>query len=90
MTRTVLFRMALPFGVYVMVEWLFAYVTFADGLVTPHGAPHLGVAALGALYLGLRIVLRLVGPGWLVFVLAREVTPHLRRAALRIARRARL
>jgi hypothetical protein len=66
-------RLVLPLGLYLLVEWLFAYVTLTDGLVTPHGTPHPGVIALGVLYLGLRLGMRLLFPAAAVVVLARKV-----------------
>jgi hypothetical protein len=50
-------------GSYLVADAAFAYVTRTEGLLTPGGSPNLDVLALGAVYLGVRIVARLVGPG---------------------------
>jgi hypothetical protein len=62
-------RVALPLFAYLLLEWLFAYVTVAEGLVTPRGRPNLDVVAIGAAYLALRITVRLAAPSIVVFTL---------------------
>ena len=74
-------RVAIPIVVYALVEWLFAYVTVAEGLVTPRGSPNLDVVAIGCAYLAIRIVVRVVLPGVIAFAIADA-------AARRILRRA--
>ncbi len=58
MKRT-LVRLGSFFGLYLFLEWFFAYVTRSAGLVTPRGASHhLDLFAIGAVYLIARMVVR--------------------------------
>lgn len=52
---------------YLAVGQIFACETRTAGLLSPGGAPHYGVLALGAAYLLLRVVARFVVPGLAVF-----------------------
>lgn len=47
---------------YFAVEQLFAYETSTRGLLSPAGAPHVGVLALGATFLALRMAACFVVP----------------------------
>ena len=51
-------RVIVPLAAYALLEWIFAYVTTAEGLVTPRGAPNVGVVAIGCLYLAVRVLVR--------------------------------
>ena len=84
-------------GAYLLVEWLFAYVSLTEGLVTPRAVPNVGVVGLGALFLALRFVVRGVVPASLVFSLVRALAGATRRQrealraiAIRGAHRARV
>ena len=58
---------ALFASAYLALEWLFTRMTLAEGLVTPRGTPNVGVIAIGASYLTLRLIVRLVLPGAVAF-----------------------
>lgn len=47
---------------YLAAELLFAYVTRTSGLLSPSGTPHLGVLAIGAVFLGLRLAAYFLAP----------------------------
>jgi hypothetical protein len=70
-------RLAAVVVLYLLVEQLFAYETRATGLVSPGGTPHYGVLLLGVAFLGLRIVVRFVVPGLVVFLAAQSLAAHL-------------
>ena len=96
MKRT-LIRGAMVLGAYLLVEWLFAYLSLTEGLVTPRAVPNVGVVGLGALFLALRFVVRVVLPASLVFSLVRALAgatgrprEALRAIAIRGAHRARV
>jgi hypothetical protein len=77
-------RYALPVGVYLLLEWLFAYVTQTEGLLTPGGRPNLDVLAIGAAYLGTRLVVLGCLPVFAVFAASlrvAEIVVAKRRAA---------
>ena len=78
MKRT-LKRLAVAAGIYLLLEWLFAYVTWAEGLFSPRGAPNTGALVLGVIYLGTRIVVRWVGPWVIGVAIARGSLPRARR-----------
>jgi hypothetical protein len=60
-------------GVYLLLEWGFAYVTAVEGIITPRAAPRMEALAIGAAYLVVRVFVRLVLPAaavtWLVRLL---------------------
>ena len=66
-------RVAIPLAVYLLLEWVFARVTLSDGLLTPGGLPNLGVVAIGAAYLALRIFVHLGLPVVAVLAVVRAV-----------------
>jgi hypothetical protein len=76
--RSILRRVVLPLAAYALLEWLFAYVTVAEGLVTPHGKPNLDVVAIGCAYLGVRIIVRVLVPGLAAFTIADAIAQRLR------------
>jgi hypothetical protein len=51
---------------YFAVEQLFAYETSTRGLLSPSGTPHVGVLALGAAFLALRMAACFVVPALVV------------------------
>jgi hypothetical protein len=53
---------AILLGAYLVLEWLFAFASQAEGLVSPAGNPNLGLIAIGIAYLGLRFAVRLLLP----------------------------
>jgi hypothetical protein len=73
-------RVLVPVAAYALLEWVFAYVTVAEGLVTPRGTPNLGVVAIGCAYVGLRLVVRLMLPGVVAFTIAEAAGRRLARA----------
>jgi hypothetical protein len=54
---------------YVLLGGLFAHETRAVGLLSPSGAPNLGVVVLGLAYLVVRVVTRFAVPAIAVYVL---------------------
>jgi hypothetical protein len=60
--KRALVRLAVLVGAYGLLEWLFAFMTQVEGLVSPKGAPHLGVIALGGAFLALRLLVRGAAP----------------------------
>lgn len=52
---------------YLAAELLFAYVTGTSGLLSPSGTPHLGVLAIGAVFLGLRLLAYFLAPAIAVY-----------------------
>jgi hypothetical protein len=78
-----LLRGALLLGAYLLVEWLFAYVSLADGLVTPRTVPSLAFLGLGAIFLALRLVVRVIVPASLSFSLIRSLADATRRPLAR-------
>jgi hypothetical protein len=76
-------RVVMPVAAYALLEWVFAYVTVAEGLVTPHGAPNVGVIAIGCAYITLRVVVRVVLPGVVAFAIAEAAGRLLARARSR-------
>jgi hypothetical protein len=58
---------------YLAVEQLFAYETSTRGLLSPSGAPHLGVLALGAAFVALRFAVYFVVPALGVFAVIHRV-----------------
>jgi len=61
--------------------WLFRYETETEGLLSPQGSPHLGVAMLGVAFLVLRVLARLLIPAMVVFVAVRASLRRLRSRA---------
>lgn len=57
--------------VYLALRSAFAALTEDDGLLTPEGAPNLGVALLGVLVLGLRLVVVVLLPAVIAWRAAR-------------------
>jgi hypothetical protein len=64
-------RVAIPLAIYALLEWLFAYVTATEGLVTPRAALDPTLLAIGGAYLAVRIAVRVLLPGVAAFALAR-------------------
>ncbi len=62
-------RLGIPLGIYLVLGAIFARLTELEGLVTPRGAPNLGVMAVGASYLVMRVFVLLVLPGVAVWAL---------------------
>jgi hypothetical protein len=56
-------------GAYLTVELLFAHEASVKGLLSPSGTPHVGVLAIGAVFLALRVVVRFVVPAMFVYLL---------------------
>jgi hypothetical protein len=52
---------------YLGLRLLFVRLAEAEGLLTPTGAPSVGVLVLGLAVLGLRLVLLFVAPAFLVY-----------------------
>jgi hypothetical protein len=67
-----------------LLEAWFVHETATRGLLSPRGAPHLGVLLLGAVYLVTRVTVRLGAPFLLAYVAVRAA---LRAFARRLGRR---
>jgi len=63
-------RVLAPLAAYALLEWLFAYVTTVEGLVTPRASLNVEVVAIGCAYLALRMIVRVLLPGIAAFALA--------------------
>jgi hypothetical protein len=60
--KRALLRIAVPMGVYLLLEWLFSYATQTEGLFSPRGMPNVEVVAVGAAYLAARLFVHLAVP----------------------------
>ncbi|HEY1696229.1 MAG TPA: hypothetical protein VGG39_28880 [Polyangiaceae bacterium] len=54
-------------GAYLVVLLAFAFATRTTGLLSPSGAPNVGVLALGAVFLVLRLAAYVVAPALLAY-----------------------
>jgi hypothetical protein len=79
---------ALVLGTYLLLEWLFAFMSQAEGLVNPAGRPNLEVVALGIAYLGVRLVVRGILPSAVALLIAGVVERRWRARRARKAARA--
>jgi hypothetical protein len=68
-------------GVYVAVTLAFAFATTTTGLLSASGAPNLGVLALGAVFLVLRLAAYFVAPALLVYALLGAILSRARAAS---------
>jgi hypothetical protein len=63
--------------VYLASEYIFAAATRSVGLLSPGGVPNYSVIVLGAVYVALRVTVRLVVPGAIVFLVVQSLASHL-------------
>jgi hypothetical protein len=68
---------------YEGLGWLFAWATRTQGLLSPGGAPHLGVVALGLVYLVVRVAVRFGLPFGVAWSVASYVSTRRRRSPAR-------
>jgi hypothetical protein len=69
--KRVVLRIAVPMGVYLVLEWLFAYASQTEGLFSPKGLPNIDVVGLGAAYMAVRLFVHATVPVLLGLALAK-------------------